>query len=574
MRTTGALTALVVAATSALVVASAAPSSGADLGNAAAPSGRLAEAYTVEMLEPPGGGVSAGALGINNAGDVVGIARPTSSAQPQQTVLWARDGGRLVAHELANLEGSQFSRGFDLNDDRRIVGEAFNSGGGSIPIRWEGAAAPQHVTSLNEAGTGILNDINNDGVVVATASGRAHVVWADGEVTTLPAPEVGEEGATVNHYSATSIAEGDVVGGRVSIAEPHGDHSHHELYGVVWDEQGARLLDTPDGGSSPVVANVTPDGYAVGSSTVSTKESAVLWGADGTPAVLPIPGVADYTHAAAKSVADGVVVGNTSKFAGNTSFGGAATGWDAEGAVDLNTVAVDLPEGVTLQSASDINEAGQIVGTATTSAGARGFVLTPVSEPEEGEVTTISASPVLQVYGQSVDLAVEVSPQATGTVTLCAGARQVEADLVDGAATLTVPAGALRPGKRSVRVTYEGVPGEFQPSEATVDVTVSKAAAVVGVERLKPNGKKVARGSRLVVRVSVDAIGVSLSGKVVAKVAGIRQVVEVNRRGRAKVRLVVPAKAKRGTTQLRVLYRGDPHVARSTADPLRIRVVR
>lgn len=572
MRATGALTALVVAATSALVAATAAPSSAADHGVGAVPGGQLAAAYTVEMLEPPGDGVSAGALGINDAGDVVGITRPTSSAQPQRTVLWERNGDELVTHELANLEGSQFSRGFDLDNSRRIVGEAFSSTGGSIPIRWDGHGARQHVTSLNETGTGILNDINNDGVVAATASGRAHLVRADGEVTTLPAPDPGEEGATVNHYSATSIAEGDVVGGRVSIAEPHGDHSHNELYGVVWDEDGARLLDAPDGGSAPVVANVTADGLAVGSATVSSKESAVLWGVDGTPVVLPIPGAADYTHAAAKSIADGVAVGNTSKFAGNTSFGGAATGWDAHGAVDLNTLVEDLPEGVSLQSASDINEAGQIVGTAATGAGARGYVLTPVTEAEEGEVTTITADPVLQVYGQSVD--VEVSPQATGTVTLHAGERQVEADLVDGAATLTVPARALRPGKRSVRVTYEGEPGEFQPSGTTVDVRVSRAAAVVGVERLKPTGTKVARGATLVVRVSVDAIGASPSGKVVAKLAGIRRVVEVNRRGRAKVKLVVPATAKPGTKQMRVVYRGDAHVARSKADLFRVRVSR
>ncbi|WP_162602576.1 choice-of-anchor M domain-containing protein [Nocardioides daejeonensis] len=336
--------------------------------------GELADEYELTLLAPTNDGVSANALGINDEGDVVGITRPTSAAQPQRTVLWEAHGDHFHAHELANFEGSSFSRGFDLNDDLQIVGEAFSSGGTSVPIRWTGTGAPQSV-GLNEAGTGVLNDISQDGVAVGTASGKA-VRVSDDATTTLPAP--GVEGATLNSYSATTIAEGEVIGGRASLKLA--EASANTLHGVVWDAAGPRLLATPEGGSAPVVSGVRADGSAVGSLMLESSERAVLWNESGTPYLLELPGVADYSHASAKSVADGVVVGYTSKFAGNTSFGGAAVGWDAEGAVDLNSRVVDLPEGVALLAASDVNASGQIVGSASTADGPRGFVLTPVAE--------------------------------------------------------------------------------------------------------------------------------------------------------------------------------------------------
>lgn len=359
----------------------------------------LAEQYELTLLEPTNGGVSSNALGINDAGDVVGITRPTGSAQPQRTVLWQVHGDHFHAHELANLDGSQFSRGFDLNDALQIVGEAFDSGGSSIPIRWQGTGAPRSV-ALNESGTGILNDINDAGMAVGTASGRAVKVTADGAVSVLPEP--GPEDAAVTSFAATTIADEGAIGGRTSLVLP--GETGSTLHGVVWDGDGTRLLTTPDGGSSPIVAGVRDDGVAVGSSTVGSTETAVLWGAEGSPFVLAPPGVAGYAHAAAKAIAGGVVVGYTSKFAGNTAFGGAAAAWDAGGAVDLSTRVVDLPDGVTLQAALDVNENGRIVGTATTADGARGFVLTPLAEDDlhvtglaahyhSGQAITLEATP-------------------------------------------------------------------------------------------------------------------------------------------------------------------------------------
>lgn len=371
----------------------------------------LPRGYALELLEPTSNGVAAAALGINDAGDVVGIARPTTGARPQATVLWERHGDHFHAHELANLSDSTFSRGFDLNASAVIVGEAFDAGGTSVPVTWTGDSAPEHITGLNQAGTGILRDINDDGTAVGNASGVGVLLRPDGTVAALPRPAPGEAGATVASYSAATISPAGVVGGRASVVVPHGDHTHTHLAGVVWDGEEQRLLDPPEGGSSPDVTGVTDDGDAVGSATVGTTEIAVTWDETGAVSQLPTPGIAEFPHVAAKATEGGIVVGNASKFAGNTSFGGAAVAWDSHGVADLNTLVEELPEGVTLQAASDINAVGQIVGTALTAGGLRGFVLTPV---EEGPAaTTLAIAGLAEHYrsGDEVALGAVQEPQ-------------------------------------------------------------------------------------------------------------------------------------------------------------------
>ncbi|MDR0365819.1 MAG: hypothetical protein LBH68_03180 [Bifidobacteriaceae bacterium] len=390
-----------------MAVALALPATGASADPT--PGGGLADQYTLEILGPPAGGVSSSALGINDNGDVVGITRPTGSAQPQQTVLWERHGDHFHAHVLDNLEGSAFSRGFDLNNDQNIVGEAFDSAGTSVPIRWAGESAPVRVTNLNATGTGLLNDISDDGVAVGTASGMAVKVNPDGTVVILPPP--GPAGSTATSMTATAVANGGVIGGRASITPPGG--SAGALSGVVWDANGTRLLPAPLGASAPVVADVRPDGVAAGSATVGSTEVAVQWDAAGTPVLLATPNVGGYNHAAAKAISADLVVGYASQYAGNTSYGGAAVAWDSAGAHDLSARVADLPAGVVLQAALDVNRSGQIVGSAYTPEGARGFVLTPVGSATTYQVS-IEHFPNEFTDGQQYTLQAQPSPAVPG----------------------------------------------------------------------------------------------------------------------------------------------------------------
>ncbi|SNT07135.1 probable extracellular repeat, HAF family [Micrococcales bacterium KH10] len=371
----------------------------------------IAAAYTLELLAPAATDTSATALGINDTGDVVGLIRPGTAAQPQFTAIWERHGDHFHRHQLNNLEGSQFSRGFGIAADGTVAGEAFDSSGNTIPIRWSADGTPNHVTNLNESGSGILNDISEGGTAVGTASGTGVTLSSTGVVTALPTPTPTVTGATVSSYSATSIS-GDTIGGRAVVSEPHGDHSHDYSHPVVWRAGTVALLPRAAGASNTTVSGVAASGIVVGSSTISGSETALIWDTAGEVSSLPHPGLTDFPHTAAKAINNSqLAVGYASKFAGNTSFGGAALIWDAHSVADLNALVPDLPETVTLQSASDINEAGQIVGTATTSDGQRGFVLTPVShEPVD---TTLTIAGIADHYhpGDVVTLTAQQDPQ-------------------------------------------------------------------------------------------------------------------------------------------------------------------
>ncbi len=637
--------------------------------------GHVASEYTFELLPTTAGDVTAmSALGLNDNGDVVGIVRPSATAQPQQTVYWWRHGDHFHTYKLDNLEGSQFSRGFDINTSKEIVGEAFNSGGTSIPIRWTGDGAPTHVTALNEAGTGILNDINNGGAAVGTASGQAVRLNSDGTVTVLPTPAGHVAGSAL---SATSIADDGAIGGRTTIAVPHGDHAHNELRGVLWRDGATTVLDVPEGASSPQVTEVTGGGATYGYATIATKETAVMWEEDGTPVPLATPTIGTYTHARANAATDDeVVVGYASQFAGNTSFGAAAIAWDAHGPVDLASRVPGLPEGVALQSATDINALGQIVGTATTANGARGYLLTPVdhhedpSEPDaprapalalagadglvvnwsatehdggtpvlgyrvtltgadgsatsrdidgadvastvfsgvapgtyrstvqavngvgasapspasnavtvpappappapEPVATTITAAPVVQVYGRAAHVRVTVAPDATGRVAMRIGRRTISADLAGGMARLTVPARALRPGAHTAVLSYPGADG-LTPSQGSVRIIVRKATPIVRA-RVIPN--PVRPGGRATVRVAVTATGIRPTGRVVVRVNGVtRGIATLNRVGAADVRLAVGRRARPGIQRVTVVYLGTAEVARGTTTSV-VRIVR
>jgi hypothetical protein len=140
---------------------------------------------------------------------------------------------------------------------------------------------------------------------------------------------------------------------------------------------------------------------------------AVQWAANGDPHLLAQPPASGYNHAAAKAISGALVVGYASRFAGNTSFGGAAVAWDSTGSHDLAARVVDLPAGIGLQAALDVNRGGQIVGSASTPEGARGFVLTPVSAPVAHQVG-IDHFPSEFTDGQRYTLHAEHSPAVPG----------------------------------------------------------------------------------------------------------------------------------------------------------------
>lgn len=184
--------------------------------------------------------------------------------------------------------------------------------------------------------------------------------------------------------------------------------------------------------------------------------------------------------------------------------------------------------------------------------------------------TTITAPAITQTYGRAAELTVSVSPGATGEVTVEVGELEWTATLIDGRATVPLPARSLEPGKTTASIAYPGVPGEFAPATGTATVTVVKAKPTVKVE---PAKAAVKRGKAAVFRVTVTGRGVEPRGKVMVKVAGRKKSARLNAQGNATVKVRIGKRTSLGTKKASVTYRGDAYVAKGKGGT-RIRVSR
>lgn len=101
---------------------------------------------------------------------------------------------------------------------------------------------------------------------------------------------------------------------------------------------------------------------------------------------------------------------------------------------------------------------------------------------------TVSADPVTAAYGEEIEVEVSIAApgddadaEVSGEVTLLDGETEVAtAEVADGTATLTVPAG-MEPGSYELTVSYGGS-DDLAPATGTVTVTVTAADAPVATE--------------------------------------------------------------------------------------------
>jgi len=184
--------------------------------------------------------------------------------------------------------------------------------------------------------------------------------------------------------------------------------------------------------------------------------------------------------------------------------------------------------------------------------------------------TKVSAVPVRQTYGRTARLAVVVSPNATGRISVKAGSRTVTGTLSAGRATLTIPAASLKPGRRTLPIAYTGAAGEFEPSTGSATVTVLKARPRVSVKA----PKKIERGKTARFTVSVATTGARPTGRVRVTFAGKTRTVKLNARGKAVVKVKVAKSAKLGKRPVTVVYRGNAYVTAGKAKVTKVAIRR
>ncbi len=190
--------------------------------------------------------------------------------------------------------------------------------------------------------------------------------------------------------------------------------------------------------------------------------------------------------------------------------------------------------------------------------------------PDTAVDTTVTADAVKQVYGKTAKLPVTVSPDATGEVSVKAGSKTITGTLTGGKVKLTLPAKALKPGRRNLTVSYAGVEGQFKPSTGKANVTVAKAKPTVKVKA----PAKVKRGKTATITVAVTADGVKPSGKVTVKIAGAKKTTATLKNGKAIAKLKLPKGLKPGKKKVVATYQGDTHVAKTKAKATTISVTK
>ncbi|MBP0132435.1 MAG: PEP-CTERM sorting domain-containing protein [Nitrosospira sp.] len=322
-----------------------------------------ASGYTFTDLGTLGGSHSM-AMGINNAGQVVGFFTIIGSDNSyNHAAIWNGTIGTVLVGSL----GEYGSYASDINNAGQVVGSASGGGIGLEAILWNGTI-PLEFGKASDAYA-----INDAGQVVGwydhCVLGCAHATLWNGTTPT----DLGTLGGTGS--SAFGINNASQV---VGYAFTTGNATYHA---TIWNGTTPTDLGTLGGLISSAYA-INDAGQVVGGSYTSDNAAyhATIWNGTTPTDLGTLGGLISFAYAINDA---GQVVGD-SYTSDNATYH--ATIWNGTTLTDLNDFlsVSEVNAGWILQAASDINDNGWIVGGAynTITGAYQGFLLTPVPEPE------------------------------------------------------------------------------------------------------------------------------------------------------------------------------------------------
>jgi probable HAF family extracellular repeat protein len=392
-----------------------------------------------------GGGASAQAYDVNGAGQVVGYA--TNSSSQARAFLW-QDGSMS---DLGTLGGSA-STANSINAFGHVAGSATLSGGSSYrAVLWDGSATINLTPDLPASESSSAYAVNDARQVVGSLSafGKANAfVWRDGALTLLP------DLAGVGAFAFDINNAGQVVG---SSYGPHVTPLGQMQRAVLWQDGAITDLGLlPGGDDDSTAAAINSFGQIVGSSgrtdpdTYESFYRPFLY-SDGTMTAIPVPSWEAY----ASDINDaGVVVGTMRAGGGLSKF----HAWIyADGVVtNLNTL---IPQsGIHLVNAKAITDDGRIAGIAVDAQGRyHAFLMTPGVEENPvvyanmGDADFMEGNSGLRPVGLTVTLS--PAPRQPVTVSYATG----------------ITGGSATPG-----VDYQAISGTvaFAAGQATATISV------------------------------------------------------------------------------------------------------
>jgi probable HAF family extracellular repeat protein len=317
----------------------------------------LLAAYSLTDLGTLGGGGTAPAYDINEAGQVVGYA--TTASLKYHAFLW--DDG--VMTDLGTLPTGSTSKAFGLNNNGQVVGYAFDGsaagGARNHAFLWENGVMTD---IFPEPAHSVANAINDAGQVVGQHNLNHPYLWEDGEFIDLG----GFAGSDSFGYALDINNAGQVVGSSGVNNGSDGLAQHAFLWedGVMTD-LGA-LPGLPDSRAHAINALGQVVGFSSFFDSDTTDEifESFLY-SNGEMIDLGVPGDANMAH--------------------DINDHGQIVGWAVGGAyiyengvvTNLNTL-IPAGSGMSLSTAMGINNAGQIIGYALSGGETHAFLLTPI----------------------------------------------------------------------------------------------------------------------------------------------------------------------------------------------------
>lgn len=259
---------------------------------------------TLDIMQPLAGQTLSGALGLNDAGQMVGFSAIDTGNFGRRAVTWTSGGGTHVVPTLGNRD----SIGWAINNSGQVVGTLDNQ----TAFSWQASTGLLLLAKIGN-GTSAAYAVNANGQVAGTANppglGSRAVVWQNGSLLR----DVSPSNAGYNTAYAINSA-GDVVGtGAYAYSENHAfvwqagvgptdlgtlGGSHSEGFGInagaqvvgqsnlsggivsrafVW-QRGRGMQDMGTLGGNYSYANAINDaGQAVGGSSKANSAAAFLW---------------------------------------------------------------------------------------------------------------------------------------------------------------------------------------------------------------------------------------------------------------------------------------------------------
>ncbi|GAB3810704.1 hypothetical protein GCM10028820_00700 [Tessaracoccus terricola] len=300
--------------------------------------------YSVMLLQPAAGHVTSEALGLNDAGDVVGWSGTEGNIA--RGTLWTSRSNRGVTL------GAGYGMAVDISGTGVILGQSY--AGDRNPYWYQHGSVASF--ELREESEHFARGISESGVaLIQSASGMGYTATAPNALTQQTPPA----GSTPSQVMSIS---------------PNGRFVAGQVYGggaTLWVDGNARLLGSGTGSVSNEMTAVNDAGTSVECRPVSTTWPTVR----GTRIFSATGDVTDLAPLAGSDGTCAQVINNDGVIAGGAGKQPAV--WVDGKAYALNSL-VPRRVGFALQTVNDINASGQLVGMATLDDGSkRGYIATP-----------------------------------------------------------------------------------------------------------------------------------------------------------------------------------------------------